>query len=378
MKKIAILFITLAPALVKAQEKTTIISGKLKNIKDTINWVYLYYASEGKRITDSSEVKKDTYSFHVTINEPTQVSLRVGKSINGKITKLSDKKDIAVAFIQPGKIAIKNVDSFSNIVVSGSKANNDFVKLNNELKPYNQKREVLIKAYTEANKSQNKEAAKKAENEIDAIDATIQEQVYRSFFVKNTSSPIALYTLQRYAGYDIDADKVEPLFNHLPAHAQNYFTGQAFKKQIEIAKITGIGKSAPEFTQTDTLGNPVSLSSFKGKYVLVDFWASWCGPCRRENPNVVKAFNKYKDKGFTILSISLDQPNAKDKWLKAIHDDGLAWTHVSDLQFWNNAVAKQYGIQAIPQNFLLDPQGKIIGKSLRGEELDAKLNSLLP
>ena len=128
-----------------------------------------------------------------------------------------------------------------------------------------------------------------------------------------------------------------------------------------------------DFTQNDTLGNPVSLSSFKGKYVLVDFWASWCGPCRRENPNVVKTFNAYKDKPFTILSVSLDQPNAKDKWIKAIHDDNLTWTHVSDLQFWNNAVAKQYGIQAIPQNLLLDPQGKIIAKNLRSETLSEKL-----
>jgi peroxiredoxin len=131
------------------------------------------------------------------------------------------------------------------------------------------------------------------------------------------------------------------------------------------------------FTQNDTLGKPVSLASFKGKYVLVDFWASWCGPCRRENPNVVKTYNTYKDKGFQILSVSLDQPGAKDKWIKAIHDDNLTWTHVSDLQYWDNEVAKQYGIQAIPANFLLDPDGKIIAKNLRGEDLAAKLSTVL-
>jgi len=131
------------------------------------------------------------------------------------------------------------------------------------------------------------------------------------------------------------------------------------------------------FTQNDTLGIPVSLASFKGKYVLVDFWASWCGPCRRENPNVVKTYNAYKDKGFQILSVSLDQPGAKDKWIKAIHDDNLTWTHVSDLKYWDNEVAKQYGIQAIPANFLLDPEGKIIAKNLRGEDLAAKLSTVL-
>jgi len=137
-----------------------------------------------------------------------------------------------------------------------------------------------------------------------------------------------------------------------------------------------VGSPAPAFTRPDLDGKPVSLKSFSGKVVLVDFWASWCGPCRRENPNVVKVFNKFKDKNFTILSVSLDQPTGREKWLEAIHKDGLTWTHVSDLKYWDNAVAKQYAIRAIPQNFLLDPQGKIIAKNLRGEDLDAKLTEV--
>ncbi|MGX5818396.1 redoxin domain-containing protein [Chitinophaga lutea] len=136
-----------------------------------------------------------------------------------------------------------------------------------------------------------------------------------------------------------------------------------------------IGQQAPDFTLPDPSGKQISLSSFKGKYVLVDFWASWCGPCRQENPNVVKAFMKYKNKNFTILGVSLDK--TKDAWVKAIGDDGLVWSHVSDLKFWESAVVPMYGITGIPTNILVDPQGKIVAANLRGGQLEAKLGELL-
>ena len=141
-------------------------------------------------------------------------------------------------------------------------------------------------------------------------------------------------------------------------------------------KKTAIGAVAPEFSMNDTEGKAIALSSLKGKVVLVDFWASWCGPCRQENPNVVKVYQKYHSKGFEILGVSLDQ--RKEDWLKAVKDDNLTWIHVSDLQYWQNAAARLYGVNAIPQSFLLDKDGKIIAKGLRGEQLEKKLAELFP
>ncbi len=136
-----------------------------------------------------------------------------------------------------------------------------------------------------------------------------------------------------------------------------------------------VGKTVPELTMPDVNGKEVSISSFRGKYVLVDFWASWCGPCRAENPNVVKAYNEFKGKNFTILGVSLDKE--KDPWKKAIAQDHLSWTQMSDLKYWNSQAVETFGFQGIPFNVLVDPSGKVIGESLRGEELDAKLKQVL-
>jgi peroxiredoxin len=367
-------FFLLLPVLSFAQSsKQFEVKGRLDAIKP-VDWIYLRYISGEKSITDSIRPKNGEFKFKGNIPEPVVATL---------IAKFKDQpgggklpREMSQLFLEPSKMELTITESFKNISAKGSKSHEEFLALIKQAESYTKKFDALYEQYDSLERAADKEGMNRVEKAVEQLNDEVKEDVYGEFLKTHSNSNVALYAIKEYAGWDIDPAKVEPLFNSLSSPVKAWPSARALKERIEVAKKTAIGNYAMDFTQNDTLGKPVSLSSFRGKYVLVDFWASWCGPCRRENPNVVKVFNKFSDKNFTILSVSLDRPDAKDKWLYAIHKDGLTWTHVSDLKYWDNAVAKKYGIRAIPQNLLLDPKGKIIAKNLRGADLDVKLSEI--
>lgn len=377
MKKILIAFFLASPLGVLAQTAGSAspalgkfkITGHLKNVPATE--VYLLYIENRQQVMDSAKVANGTYVLNGTVPEAGPARLL---DVNPSVTHPTDRDRVEI-FLSPESFSITNVDSFSNIVVTGSEANTVFSSLQKAVKPFDKEEMDLLPSYRAAQKAGDDKTAKAIFQQAKGIDSAMGE-VYLACAKNHPHSPVAFYALETYARTNLDPVRLQPLFDGLDNEVRQSAAGKAFQEKLVIAAKTSIGQDAMEFTQSDTLGNPVKLSAFRGKYLLLDFWASWCGPCRAENPNVVKAYAEYHTKGFEILGVSLDRPGAKDNWLKAIHDDNLAWTQVSDLQFWNNAVAKEYGVSSIPQNFLIDPTGKIIAKNLRGDELEKKLSEL--
>ncbi len=352
MKRLVVI-LALFPLLAGAQKKL-VITGKIKGLKDGT----LVSISDVNRPADTlakAKVKQGGFVLTHELKEPMLLNLGMG---NGKTV---------MTFLDNSSVKVSgNIEQIKEIKFNGSKTHNDFVDFK---KTFDAKFEKLMKINQQLQMGLRSDSLETATR---TIKADIQQSIDQ-FIDKRKSSPVSAFLIAATMQLSEDVTVTEQRLNSLKSSALENMYGVYLKENIAETKINAVGALAADFTQADTSGVPVSLSSFRGKYVLLDFWASWCGPCRQENPNVVANFKKFNSKNFTVLGVSLDRPGQKDRWLQAIYKDELAWTHVSDLQFWNNAVAQQYRVQSIPQNFLIDPDGKIIAKNLRGPALEQKL-----
>lgn len=377
--KIKLLIIAaLAPFVAVAQTPNFTISGKIGNLNAPAK-IYIDYSSEGEGKSDSATFVNGTFKFTGSIAGIASSRMTLSREgIRDKEIYASGIGDVIYISFGKENIQISSPDSLYNAKWTGSKVYNEMKAFEREVGPtvmtvHHSANVLLKRATTEQQKDTT--YFKILDKQVKALRVS-RGQKMLVFAKNNPNSYFALQALsESVSGYGVKSDIALPLFNKLSEPLRLSYTGQGLYKILNSSTVTALGSKAPDFTQKDVNGKSVSLSDFKGKYVLVEFWASWCSPCRAESPNLLKQYALYKDKGFEILGVSVDHD--KVKWIEAIKKDGLTWPQVSDLKGWESDARKVYGISGVPANFLIAPDGKIIGSHLMGEVLNKKLAELM-
>lgn len=320
---------------------------------------------------DSAVVTSGKINFTGKIDTPEMYYLAID-GIRGNLPFIIENADFEIEI---------NKDTLFASEVSGGKENDLFIE-------YREYQKNLVKAnqeygvtFREARMKNDSVTMELMRKKYDSL-MTISKNNDVEFIKKHSDYAVsALLFEQLYMNKAIEEEKASELYELLSDYAKNTRAAKDVKKLLDINKATAVGSIAPEFSAPDKDGNMIALKDVRGKVTLVDFWAGWCRPCRMENPNVLAVYRKYHEKGLEIIGVSLDgapnQPNAKEAWLKAVEEDSLPWTQVSNLKYFEDPVAKQYNIQSIPSSFILDADGKIVAKNLRGAELEVKIAELL-
>lgn len=372
MKTKSILLSLLIPFAGLAQQTFDYhISAKIPQSKH-FRKAYLFYTVGQEQVIDSTTMQYGAFTFSGHIKEPVKAKLCIGSN-----NYWDQQHDATELYLDKGTIQLAGTDSIKNARITGSLLNTEFKSYSRQMEPLetarlnNRQAYYRIPNYLRSSKTIN--------DSLDAIDLKLYNQIKElniRYVQTHPQSFLSLHLINNICGAIPDVSQMRTLFDPLNAGLKRTPTGESIQQRINELLTIAVGTTAPEFAVADTKGNIVKLSSFRGKYVLVDFWASWCHPCRAENPNVAKAYQRYKNKNFEVIGISLDVERDKAAWLDAIEKDGLTWINLCDLKGWKTNVAKAYHIQAVPQNFLIDPQGKIIGHNIKGEQLQQTLAKL--